>query len=668
MTGGTVVGRPDALRLIAFMLSVIALFFLARDGQSQPVMYAAFAAFLITATLWVRGLDATWVSGTGEDQGWGLFAAAVALPLLATLAIGLWVERTWSTLVIGVAIAVYLALGLLIRRMRWRVIDSRALPWRGIWQGKVLAAVVVIAYIGLWMLGRTPLPLAGLVLAAAALVPAFVHVKSEQRILEMTHPAADEDRSGRWIVAGGLATVAGLLGGLATMGHGRYLILILVAVAFLSWALTVGSLADIAVVLGALALMGVTPASQDVEPAILSAQAAPGESVVVSIGDSYSSGEGAERYLDDTNIGGKNQCRRAATAWPVLVAEAVDADRLVFRACSGARARNLVGDAPGDEQYAGEGIQLATARTELAGATPALVLLSIGGNDSGFRQVGSSCLSLDRCDKDAVAHLFYDNLAAVQAALRATYLEVATTFPHSPIAVMPYPDAFARQARAGCPRAPVESGDISFVRRFTGRLDARIARLARETGLYYVAPMRTALTASSLGLCDESGTPGLNFLDLRGVGGVAGRRFNPGNWIHNSLHPNERGHAALAAAFAGWLNSQNRTDGEAQLTGLAALLPPAEKRAYDNLGDPEANGPVLTRDDWSLCFDRNGTCGDEADQWALGRIAPTSPVPLFLMALVAVGAWALAIGISARRVTRVHQPQSRVAPVTGAAH
>lgn len=435
-------------------------------------------------------------------------------------------------------------------------------------------------------------------------------------------------------------------------------------VALLTWAITVGSLADIAAALAVLALMGVTPGSQEVKPEVLSVKASTPKSgpepVIVSLGDSYSSGEGAARYLDETNVAGGNQCRRAATAWPVLVAQSLGAHRLVFRACSGARARNLVGQPQDDEQYAGEGIQVTRALDEVRAAdpwlNPSLVVLSIGGNDAGFRQIGSSCLSLGSCNDDEVTQYFFGNLADVESALRATYLAIADEFPASPIAVMPYPDAFATDA--GCARAPVESGDIRFVRRFTARLDGLIEKVATETGVYYVGPMRTALADSHLALCDDSGTPGLNFLDLRGVGGAAQNRFNPGNWIHNSLHPNERGHAALATAFTGWLSAQTRDAGsEKEISGLGALLPPAAKRQADGVEDPPANVPVPTKKSTTLCFEQDGgDCGPKADAWALRRLAPGATLPLILLLVCAGGAWALSIGVSAARFRRRYGP------------
>lgn len=649
--------HPSAVRLLAFVAAVAGLFAAARDGENQPLLYLAFAAFLVASTLWVRGLDAHWVRREREPTSFVVLLLAFAVLVVATAVVRLTLEPARSTIILGGAIVAYIFVGLLVRRLRWVAADRPAGAEVGLLPVVLLGLLTALltAYALLWRLGAGDLALVGLPLVAAVtVVPALVHVLSELIIRILSVPARDQAR--RVCTCVGLAVTALVAGAaIAAVDESVYLCAVLAVVALLAWALAVGSLVDIAVVIAVLALVGVTPGTQDVEPAVLVATPGPvrgqPEPVLVSLGDSYSSGEGAARYLRDTNVAGTNECRRAATAWPVLVAQALGAHRLVFRACSGARARHLVGRDGVDEQQAGEGVQVRRALEDLRlverDLDPVLVVLSIGGNDSGFRQIGASCLSLGSCEDPQVSHLFVDNLTAVESALRATYLEVARQFPASPIAVMPYPDAFATDT--GCARAPLEEGDVRFVRRFTGLLDATIEKVAMETGVYYVTDMRHALTTTGLALCDQSGTPGLNFLNLRGVGGTALDRSNPGRWIHNSLHPNERGHAALAAAFTDWLAQQSR----GSLVGLQALLPAAAKRADDGVVEPADDLAAPSKGDGLLCFESGeGTCGSRADAWALSQIAPEAWEPLCLAALAAGGAWLLAVGSSAGRLRR----------------
>ena len=114
---------------------------------------------------------------------------------------------------------------------------------------------------------------------------------------------------------------------------------------------------------------------------------------IVAVGDSYMSGEGAPEYFAHTNITGdeKNECRRAPTAYPVLVAQARGSG-LQFLACSGAKAAELHMDG-----------QMDTANTDATGRNPQfddidfgaeidVILISIGGNDARFGDVGEGLL------------------------------------------------------------------------------------------------------------------------------------------------------------------------------------------------------------------------------------------------------------------------------------
>ena len=80
--------------------------------------------------------------------------------------------------------------------------------------------------------------------------------------------------------------------------------------------------------------------------------------------------------------------------------------------------------------------------------------------------------------------------------------------------------------------------------------------------------MVSALAASHLQLCDPAnqGGYGINFVSPESVGGLPDQRFNPGNWLHDSFHPNERGHQAMLAAFNTWLAQTPHSDPDAPAT------------------------------------------------------------------------------------------------------
>lgn len=111
---------------------------------------------------------------------------------------------------------------------------------------------------------------------------------------------------------------------------------------------------------------------------------------VVVMGDSYSSGEGAGSYIPPTDTA-DNPCHRStltygADLWP---------DQINL-ACSGAVTAHLK-----RPQYASTPPQLDALR-ELTSA-PDLVLLTLGGNDVGFREIILACLAPGDCHTKRVA-------------------------------------------------------------------------------------------------------------------------------------------------------------------------------------------------------------------------------------------------------------------------
>jgi hypothetical protein len=72
---------------------------------------------------------------------------------------------------------------------------------------------------------------------------------------------------------------------------------------------------------------------------------------------------------------------------------------------------------------------------------------------------------------------------------------------------------------------------------------------------------------------------GVNFLAANSVLGSIEQSANPLNWVHNSLHPNARGHEAMRGAFVRWLDEGATT----------AATPPAPTPAVD------ADGPCTGR-------------------------------------------------------------------------
>jgi len=163
----------------------------------------------------------------------------------------------------------------------------------------------------------------------------------------------------RRLQLGGAAELAALIGGagLAALASWfvwttgvagdsqRFLLFVVVMVAAagatLIWRL---ELIFIAVVVGFMFVWG-HASFVDGRDDVASAEAA--EFSIVTFGDSYISGEGASRFYPGTDQRGddRNECRRAPSAYPVLLAERLDAS-LDFLACSGAKLRHIVDVGP----------------------------------------------------------------------------------------------------------------------------------------------------------------------------------------------------------------------------------------------------------------------------------------------------------------------------------
>ncbi len=138
----------------------------------------------------------------------------------------------------------------------------------------------------------------------------------------------------------------------------------------------------------------------------------------VALGDSYSAGVGAGGY--DSASG---DCKRSRKAYPALWAAAHAPASFSFTACSGARTGDVVSG------------QLAPLNSATG-----LVSISIGGNDAGFADTMSSCVtgSDSAClDRIAKARTFIQN--ELPAKLDTVYTAIRSRAPHAQVVVLGYP-------------------------------------------------------------------------------------------------------------------------------------------------------------------------------------------------------------------------------------
>jgi lysophospholipase L1-like esterase len=329
------------------------------------------------------------------------------------------------------------------------------------------------------------------------------------------------------------------------------------ALVVLVGAIASSSQADVLLVVTVVALAWTTiPHGVDARPAL-----AANESTLVALGDSYMSGEGASEFYDGTNDADRNECRRSPTAYAQLV---VDSGRpgapaqLAFFACSGAVAAHIherpqwPGE-PIDDTPAAGADQLQQLQTLLdrSRVDVRLVIVSIGGNDAGFARIGVACLAPGSCVERG--QVWLDGLERVAARVGRAYREIRSVVgTEVPVLAVPYPQPISERS---CGYSLLESDEHRFLHGFVQQLDGAIRQAARDAGFYYLGAMQAAF-ADQLRICDgPEDRIGVNFIALRSVNGLVDQAVNPAKWVHNSLHPNERGHEAMARILEEWIES-----------------------------------------------------------------------------------------------------------------
>lgn len=589
--------RQAWLRTGAVALAVAVLLGTARAGTPRSGVLVLFVGFVVVATVWVRGQYADSLDGTP----W-LMPRRVVLGIAVAGAVGwaLYAVLGWDGAALSGAILLYFAVGAQVARWRERPRSRRVGGLSVVGLGLLVGAVVTVG-LGAALLGRLGdgfgiVPLALLGVGLVALGPVALSLLSEDAITGLTGDGRAVTRRRTVLGLAGAAAVV-VLTVVAALWAGSWLVLVAVGVlGLLVVALASSTQADIAAVVGLLALLGVTPLQASVPEAL---DPAGRSRVLVALGDSYMSGEGASIYYAGTDDGGSNMCRRSPTAWAAMAGQQRPFDGTLFLACSGAGSSNIRTDPdsrPAPAPQPGEpGTQLAQYRAlqERTPFTPSLVVLSIGGNDAGFSTIGLMCLAPGDCNDKQ--DLWLNGLDQVERTLRSTYDEVRAAFPGTPVVVVPYPDPIA-DGDIRCDQVALSVGEREFITRFLSRLNDRVRRAAADHGFYYLADMQRALAGSHLQLCDprNDGRPGINFIGLRSVNGIPEQRFNPANWVHNSLHPNERGHAAMLRVFQNWLADASPLRASAPTAGggpgTGQEVPTGGPPAQCDLFDDSASG------------------------------------------------------------------------------
>ncbi|MFP5376421.1 MAG: GDSL-type esterase/lipase family protein [Acidimicrobiia bacterium] len=312
---------------------------------------------------------------------------------------------------------------------------------------------------------------------------------------------------------------------------------------------------------------------------------------IVALGDSYISGEGSPTYFAGTNVRGEdeNECRRSPSAFPYLVARRLGM-ALDFFACSGAKAAQLHSP-PGQEPASPPGVPGALPQLDNLPADVSRVevaLVSIGGNDARFGDVGQGCTLPGSCD--ALREMWLANLDQVGPKITRAFEQVKARLPGVPVVAIPYPLMLTERS---CGWSVLHDAEHEFLSEFVTVLNDRIRVSAANAGVNFFEDQLFAYDGARI--CDGDGPDDtvMNFLSFSPVEGSFPARVNPRNWIHGSLHPKPEGHRRTAELLAPFVEALVADVGAGRRPANPAPDPGARFRLR-NVGSAR---PVLARPD-----------------------------------------------------------------------
>jgi lysophospholipase L1-like esterase len=537
-----------------------------------PLAVALLLAALIHLSTWALRIEVrSEVSRWSRDRQ-QLFARVshwiLVAALAAAAAVLVWrlVTGDVGTSAYIAGIAGYVGLGVLLTR--WRSDPDRS-RW---WARGILGACVVVGLVSLvvatanvssaWFIG---------VGIAVGVAPVGIGLLAEDLA------AGGLGWTGPFTVAVGGAGVAAGLAGLSLVGIGSLqAVLLAVALVVIVGAVSSNTSHDVVLVAVAITLIW----SLDPQQSGPSPDPHTNSATIVALGDSYMSGEGASAFYDGTNHNhgehDHNECRRAKSAYPVVAQQDLNKDghsyQLLFLACSGAVANQLVDHAqyPSepttpwaareprdrhiDSQHGQAQVPQALAAVAALHLNPAIVLVSIGGNDAGFGDIGATCGLAGDCS--VLGKQFLDKLPEVHAKVGRAYQSIRDAFPDARVLVVPYPVPLNE---SGCGASLLRPNEHRFLAGYVRALDDALKQeaLRPEVHFEFLDSGVELFTDRRVRICDISPSKAaVNQLAASPVAGVFLQQVSPRGWFHNTFHPNDRGHLLIAAEVTKWVEGQ----------------------------------------------------------------------------------------------------------------
>ncbi|HKE75679.1 MAG TPA: GDSL-type esterase/lipase family protein [Acidimicrobiales bacterium] len=378
-----------------------------------------------------------------------------------------------------------------------------------------------------------------------------------------------------------------------------YTLIVVAVIVVVVGAIASNTSTDIVVILFAAALAwALMPNSVPDDPTI---EPTAGRPTMVVFGDSYISGEGAERFYPGTNTRGVDECRRAPTAYPVVAARGPSPavpHQVIFVACSGAKAKHIAGTAQYPRSEADDLDQIdhyLAVRDEqhLAGGDITLAVVSIGGNDFGFGDVVQTCIGAGNCAE--LGTVMLDHLRERRHAVDDVFATLRRRLGPVPVVVVPYPIPLSERY---CTASLLEPAEHRFLADYAREVDDTVIDAATRAGFYHLDAMADVLATRNLRLCDGGRrTIGVHALSPGATEGTLEQRANPMHWFHNSFHPNATGHRAMADTLTRWLEDHpglrplpvpSSPPGGSQSAWAASIRASADFQTCAGAGDRDA--------------------------------------------------------------------------------
>ncbi|MFC6887347.1 MULTISPECIES: SGNH/GDSL hydrolase family protein [Actinomadura] len=254
----------------------------------------------------------------------------------------------------------------------------------------------------------------------------------------------------------------------------------------------------------------------------------------VALGDSYSSGVGAEASLSDQNP--LERCHRTSKAYYHAVSKAFPfAGGSSFWACSGATTEDVRKGKDGEPPQLGR-----------LNAGTSLVTISIGGNDVGFSKILTGCVvklpwskSCEEQGRDIAGRM-----ATLRQTLPALVDEIVDRAPRARVIMMGYPRAFSEVDGADGDNITLQDQRFlnarahelgELIRQTAAEADARIVS-ERGLGSVEFVDAYSAFAGHEVGSSD----PYMNGLGVS----LSALSAEP-----RSFHPTVKGHEALTRLF-----------------------------------------------------------------------------------------------------------------------